>query len=536
MPRSRPAEVVLGSQTPTHRLVPQADYSLAQDCYDIAELVGIELDPYQHDLIEDICGVDERRRWAAFEVVIEIARQNGKSVVLYVIVLTALYVWRLRKIVFSAHETGTAMKAFRDIEELIEGCPALKAETPDRCFRQGNGKEAINLPTKQSVIFRTRTKRGGRGLSGDLVIMDEAQELQDAHIGALMPILRAQPNPLIIYAGSAGDHTSTVLGRLVRRIDQRDERLVGWRFAGDEHDDPTDPASWAKTNPALGRRVSVEWMRNEQRSMPPAQHAREIMCIGDYPREDGEDWVIPASDWSASADGPLREDGTQRLLNLGTVPLGQVVFAADAKPDQSWAAIAIGARAGVHVNRTDPTSRVIPKPGNGVLVEVVEHQRGVRWLGPRLVDLLAAHDNVGEVVIDAKGPLARMVPELEDLGIKVRLTDAQTAADSCSWIRDAAVNEPRRLVHRGQTMLTSALASAATRTLLGGFAWRRQGQADISPLCAASLAGHAADTWALKPPPAPLSPELARRSGPTRRPPARRARRGSDLDLATASF
>lgn len=542
MPRSRPAEV-LGSQTPTHRLVPRADYSLAQDCYDIAELVGIELDPYQRDLIEDICGVDEQRRWAAFEVVIEIARQNGKSVVLYVIVLTALYVWRLRKIVFSAHETGTAMKAFRDIEELIEGCPALKAETPDRCFRQGNGKEAINLPTKQSVIFRTRTKRGGRGLSGDLVIMDEAQELQDAHIGALMPILRAQPNPLIIYAGSAGDQTSTVLGRLIRRIDQKDDRLVGWRFAGDEHDDPADPASWAKTNPALGRRVSVEWMRNEQKSMPPAQHAREIMCIGDYPREDGEDWVIPATSWKACQHDPagLDEKHDELCGCGGTVPFGQVVITADAKPDQTWASIAIGARAGVLSDPNDPDSQVLPRPGGGIHVEVVDHQRGVRWLEARLLELLEHHNHVGKVVIDAKGPLARMVPDLEEAGIPVRLVvDPAEARDSCMWMYDAAVNTPRKLLHRGQPVLTSALAAAATRPLMGGFAWRRYGQADISPLCAASFAGWSADTWATKPVAPPQEPRVAR-ARPTRSPrvrgprvPAARVAKASDL--ATANF
>lgn len=515
---ARRGKALLGSQIPTHKLVPPCDYSLGQDALDMAELVGTDLDPYQRQLLIDGLGM-AGDKWAAFEVLVEIARQNGKSVVLDVLALTALYVWRLKVIVYSAHEGQTAMKAFERLEALIKNTPALRAETPDSCFKHANGKEKIKLLTGEEILFKTRTAGGGRGLSGDLVIADEAQALKDAHTAALFPTLRARPNPQVWYAGSAGDMNSTVLGRLVRRATKEEPRLAAYRFAGDEDDDPADPKTWAKTTPALGRRIDVEYMAHEQRSMPPDKFAQELLCIGDYPREDGEEWVIPASSWDEITD----EKSTS---------VGPVVFAVDAKPDQSWASIGMAGQAGVHVDPGDPTSPVVPRRGGGVHVEVIDHQRGVRWLPSRLLDLMGNHPNAGVVVIDKKGPLARMAGEFEDLGIKVRFTEAQDVADACGWIYDAAVNDPRGVYHRGAPVLTSALASAAVRSLSGGIAWRRHGSADISPLYAVTFAGHAAATWATKPPKPPAKPQLVRQA-PTRSP-RRRARR--DANLATTGF
>jgi rubredoxin len=486
----------------------------------MADLVGIDLDEWSRAFLVDALGVTTTGQWAAFEVLLELARQNGKSWILDLIALTALYTWQLKTIVYSAHETTTAMEAFERIEGLIQATPALRAVTPDRCFTHGNGKEKIRLATGERILFKTRTSGGGRGLSGDLVICDEAQALKDTHIAALFPTLRAKPNPLIVYAGSAGDQTSTVLGRLIRRMTNMEPRLCGWRFAADEDDDPAAAATWAKVTPALGRRITVDYMAHEQRSLPPEKFARELLTIGDYPREDGEDWVIPQS-------------RVERTTVDGSALAGRGVLAVDAHPAQEWASIAVAGPAGVQGG----SGQVTASPGGGVHVEVIDHQRGVRWLGPRLVELLANHDVAREVVLDPKGPLGRMVPDLEDLGIRIRLLKAEDVAAACGWIYDGMVNDPSTVFHRGAPVLVSAISSAQTRQLLGGFAWRRAGQADISPLYAATFAGHAAATWAGKP--ARKAPR-PRRVGPgqesTARRPDRRRRPARDVDVATTSF
>lgn len=523
---SSKGRALLGSQSPTHRHYPPCKRSRADDVFLMADLVGIELDPWQRQFITDMLGIREDGKWAAFETVIELARQNGKSVVLDLVALTALYIWRLPTIVYSAHEGTTAMKAFERLELMVKNTPALRKETPDRCIKRANGKEKIKLLSGPEILFKTRTAGGGRGLSGDLVIMDEAQALNDSHVAALFPTLRARPNPLIIYAGSAGDQKSTVLGRLVRRIDRKDERLCGWRFAGNEDDDPADPKTWAKVTPALGRRVDVDYMAAEQRSLAADKFARELLCIGDYPREDGEDWVIPSS-------------AVDETTSTRSTSIGPVVFAADAKPDQSWAAIAAAGQAGIMVDPEglDHTKGATARPGGGIHAEVVAHQRGVRWLPSRVHDLMAEHANAGVLVIDPKGPLGRMVPEFEDLGIKVHLISGpQEVADGCGWLFDNMVNDPRGFWHRGAAVFVSAIASAAVRSLSGGFAWRRTGSADISPLCAVTFAAHAAATWATKPPTPPPSPVSARRGTARHERPQRRRRTRGDFDVATVQF
>lgn len=515
-----PPADLLGSQEPTHRLAPEADFSRGQDVIDMAGLVGIDLDEWQRGLLLDGLGVADGK-WSAFEVVMEIARQNGKSYVLDLLALTALYTWQLRTIVYSAHETTTAMEAFGRIEELIRSTPALRAVTPDRGFTRGNGKEKVKIATGR-ILFKTRTSGGGRGLSGDLVICDEAQGLKDHHIAAVFPTLRARPNPQVWYAGSAGGQEATVLGRLVRRIEREEPRLCGWRFAGSEDDDPADPQVWAKTNPTLGSRISVEWMANEQRSLPPAKFAQELITIGDYPREDGEDWVIPASRYEATID------------ELSAIH-GPGVLAIDAHPQQEWASIAVAGPAGLIVVDGDEPTR--PRPGGGVHVEVVDHQRGVRWLGPRLLEVQRNNDVAPEVVVDPKGPLGRMVHEFEDLGIKVRLLKAADVAAACGWLYDGMVNEPYAVWHRGAPVLTASVSSAQTRTLEGGFAWRRHGMADISPLYAVTFAGHAAATWAAGSRHSALPRKAGDRQAPVRRDPHLRRRSAlSEFDPSTVGF
>lgn len=524
-----PAESsILGVQTPTHRLVPPHEWTRGHDVLAMADLVGIELDEYQRSVLLDGLGMVKVRRggkivekWAAFEVLLELARQNGKSVILDLLVLTALYVWRLRRIVYSAHEGLTALEAYGRIEELIRSTPELRAETPDVCFRHGNGKEGITLLTGERVIFRTRTAGGGRGLSGDLVICDECQELRDSHVAALMPTLRARPNPQIWYAGSAGGQHSTVEGRLVARSERKEPRLAVFRWAASEDDDPADPRVWAKTNPALGTRIDPEWMAAEQRSLAPEKFAQELLSIGDYPREDGEDWVIPASSVKATTDE-------------ASTAVGPVVFAVDAKLDQSWASIGIAGRAGLV--RADGT--VVARPGGGIHLEPVEHLRGVRWLGARLLDLCAKHDHHAEIVMDAKGPLARLAGEFEDLGLKLRLLTPQEMADACAWTYDAMVNQPRQAFHRAPPLLISAIASSHSATTTGGFRWRRTGQADISPFYSVTMAGYVAALSMTAVPPAPPPAPRSARSA-TRLPSVREPRRrgpARETDLAHAGF
>lgn len=501
--------MLLGSQTPTHRLVPDHDYSRGDEVIGLAEMVGLELDPWQREFLIDGCScvevesalaVDDHatvERWAAFEVGIELSRQNGKSVDLEARALAGLYLFDEELIVYTAHKGETAMAAFERMEQLIRSDPELLARVRPNGFRRANGKEAILLrpseacPKGQTLKFRTRTAGGGRGLAGDCVLLDEAQDLRDDHLAALFPVLSARPNPQLWYAGSAGELHSTVQGRLVRRCEAKDIRLVYYRWALPENADPDSPKSWARVNPAVGRRMTIDFIATEQRAMSIAKFARERLGQGTYPRGEGEDWTIPRTRVEAAIDADSK-------------PFGPVVFSVEVAWDRQWTSISLAGR------RRDGSTHF----------ETVANEKGSLWAVDELARLLNDHPNLG-VVIDPGSPANTLLAPLKDAGIfeapKVEpgkavqpgkvprhplhllkstdLTqgfgDFYDAMMRTEFDKKTKTEVPAPTYwFTGGTVLISAFAEAALRNLGGSSTWRRISGSDVTSVLSATWACH----------------------------------------------
>lgn len=526
-----PPDEYLGRQTPTHELIAPYAFSEGPYAIEFASTIGMTLDPWQEYVLREGMGVMPNGLWSAFELELICSRRNGKSVIYEARSLYGLFVLRERKIVWSTHRSDTAMESFQRVAAIIEGSPLLKKEIAHRGIRTGNGKESITLKTGQQMVFKTRIDGGGRGLDGDLLIVDEDQDAKESHMASLMPVLAARPNPTIWYAGSAGGPNSAVKGALIHRALDKDvepearERLTLFGWSADEDDDPSQVDTWAKANPGLGKRLLVDTMAGFWRAnrYTPENFAAEHLGIGNYPRPDGEEWVIPAPDWN-------------RIEDPDSQPVGRLVLAADAKPDQSWSSVSIAGY------RAD----------GAVHLELIDHERGTRWVPTRLAQLRQEHDVEPKVIIDPKGPIGYLVPDLEALGIEVHLLEATDVADACSWLVSTATEQPPEVDeaatddvrarqeavraafrpgvrHRGQTILTAALASAKLRKLLDRFAFSRQGASDISPLTSAAFAGHGLALLGRAAPP-PASPQKASRPG------GDRARRSGGPDIRTMGF
>ena len=186
--------------------------------------------------------------------------------------------------------------------------------------------------------------------------------------------------------------------------------------------------------------------------------AVERLGVGDWPATDATgERVISAEAWDALSDE------TSCLV-------GPVCFAFDVRPDRARASIGVAGR------REDGIWHV----------EVVEHKRGTGWVAERLAELVEAHDASG-VVCDAAGPAGSLIPELENLGVKVKTATAKEHAQACGLIFDAV--EQATLRHLGTLELTSALRGAVKRPLGDAWAWsRKSSNVDISPLVACTLA------------------------------------------------
>src|SRR5581483_3966869 len=152
---------------------------------------------------------------------------------------------------------------------------------------RGKGSEAIELRDGYRIFFKTRTGGGGRGLTGDLVVLDEAMILPVATTAALVPTMAARSiagNPQLWYAGSAVDKEKHEHGVVFTRLRERavagaarvayfgfSADVRGWLEARGLRYDPerpeidhvtpemlTDPEMWAQANPGMGIRISLE--------------------------------------------------------------------------------------------------------------------------------------------------------------------------------------------------------------------------------------------------------------------------------------
>jgi hypothetical protein len=89
---------------PRTRLAPAAPRNDAELVVDLAAAYGTQLDPWQVDALDAGLGVRPDGSWAAKTVGVNIARQNGKSVILTVRALAGALLFGERVIICSAHE------------------------------------------------------------------------------------------------------------------------------------------------------------------------------------------------------------------------------------------------------------------------------------------------------------------------------------------------------------------------------------------------------------------------------------------------
>jgi phage terminase large subunit-like protein len=299
-----PRSVLLGDQRPRLQSVPPAVASEGERAADLAFAAGLDLDDWERWVLEQGLGRAADGKWAAFEVGLIVARQNGKGAILEALALAALFLddFGVDLILYSAHEFKTASEAFRRIQSRIENHPSFWRRV--RQVYHQRGAESIELVNGKRLRFIARSSGSGRGFSADLVILDEAYKLGDEEMAALLPTLSARPNPQIWYVSTAGVPTSMQLGRVRERgLRGGDPSLafLEWSVDPDAYD-PGDPADWARANPGLGIRITPEYIEKERAALAPDEFARERLGIGDYPVDGAGDWsTITADAWAACA-------------------------------------------------------------------------------------------------------------------------------------------------------------------------------------------------------------------------------------------
>lgn len=449
---------LLGAQEPRVVHAPDFHFTHADDAAFLATSYGLTPDPWQFSVIEAWLGEDKRGRWTAGRCGLAVPRQNGKNGVLEIVELYKIVVLG-RKILHTAHEVKTARKAFIRLCSFFENTrkfPELAALVQD--IRKTNGQEAIVLTNGGSVEFVARSRGSGRGYTVDDLVCDEAQELTDEQLEALLPTISSAPsgNPQIAMTGtppgpgSPGEvftrmRTAGVLGK--------DKRLSWHEWSVEGKVNVHDRGLWAATNPSLGKRLNAHVIEDELAQMSEEGFARER--LGRWASEELTS-VIPASEWNAVKTEVPPADG-------------QVAYALDMAPDRTRVSIGVCQKSETpHIEAIDPVEAGI--------VSVVD------WLVERWPSALA-------VVVDAQSPAMSFVPDLQARGVKVMITGSGDMAAACGFFYDAVTE--KNLTHFDQPRLNAAVAGAKKRDIgqAGGWGWdRKDPSLDLTPLVAVTLA------------------------------------------------
>lgn len=429
-------------------------------------------------MIDDWLAEQKGGRWASLTCGLSVPRQNGKNALLEVRELFGM-VGRGEKFLHTAHEVKTARKAFKRLLYFFgtrPDDPAAKFPELNELVsevRNVNGQEAVILKNGGSVEVVARSKNSGRGFTVDVLVMDEAQEMTDDDLEALMPTTSSAPlgNPQWIFTGTPpspranGDvFTRTRLEALSGKA----KRLAWHEWSCEADVDLDDHASWQQANPALGTRLQLDVIEGERSRFSDDGFARER--LGMWAGSQSQT-VIDSESWSQAADA-------------ASMPTERLALAVDVSPDRAVASVAL---AGL-------------RPDGRWHVELDEHRAGVAWLGSWLTDR-CERNAIRAVVIDAMSPAATLTDELQRAGIKVTTTDAREMAGACAQLLDGVL--AGQVLHTDQPQVNVALSVARKRPLLNGEAWgwnRKNSTSDITPLVACTLALWGAQNSTVKKP------------------------------------
>lgn len=460
----------IGSQRPRIEHFPLFHTTAADDAVDLAAVAGLNLDPWQEYVLRGALGERRDGRWSAFRTCLVVPRQNGKNAILEARELAGLLLFGERVVVHTAHEFKTAhnsmvalMNRIRASELLdyVRGGAGVDSATDIRDidgFKTGN-QPSIAMQNGSVLQFAARSSGSGRGFTGDLVVLDEAYALKSSEMAALLPTLSAKSvagNPQVWFTSSAGMPESDLLASLREQgADGSSDRLAYFEWSATDDSDPDDVDAWYEANPALGIRISEEYVQDELDSFKDIADGIEKFNrerLGIWARLGGET-VFPEAAWGALADESSKP-GERIVL---------VVEIAGNRESASIVAVSTRADGAVHV-------------------EVIDHRDGTSWIGHRLRELRDRHSPEGIWAI-AGGHVDSMMPAWRRDGVSVRLMKFPDYIKACGVFFSLVVDGKIR--HLGDPILDDAVEGVAqtwTRDRASFYWSRKDSTVDITAL------------------------------------------------------
>jgi phage terminase large subunit-like protein len=435
--------------------------SKGQEMIDFATELGINLMEWQKFVCIHGHKVRADGRWAHSELGLIMARQQGKSTLMMLRILTGMFVWGEGLQLASAHRLTTSLETFRQIVALMEANPKLEKEV--KKIRWQHGAEEIELFGNRRFVVKA-ANNAARGLSKpETIHLDELREYKDEDAWSSMRYsMMAAKNPQVWIYSSAGDQHSVILNKLRERAlaSATTNDPIGWFEWSAEPDAPillpSGEMNWpafAQANPSLGITIHPDNLKAVIND-PPDIVRTEVLA----------QWVdtinsaIDAQKWGLCQTDPIPLD-----------PDKETWFGLDLSPDRKFGALVA-------------TQKLPGEKFNLVLLHTWSNDYSIN-------DLAVANDiapyvrkyNVQTVAYSkrtAQAVASRLVPA----GIPITDMDGAIYAESCDrWL--GAINS-HRLQHGGQDELTQQTLSAA-KLPYGDGSWIIGRRASRVAVCAA---------------------------------------------------
>lgn len=485
---------------PKRELTPETSLGFAVIDFAV-NVLGVELLPWQRFLfvhaLEINGSFDGDWSFRFRTVLVLVARQQGKTMMSEILALFFLYALGVNLIIGTSTNLDAAEEVWDGVVDIAENNEDLAAEIED--IKRSSGRKTITLSGRRRYRITAANRKGARGKSGDLILLDELREHQDYSAwSAVTKTTMARPNALVWCMSNAGDGSSIVLRNLRMKAHARigdpdgiNSALGSSAVGMDEFDDfdddtlgifewsahpnarVTDRDEWALANPSLGYGfVTERSIASACATDPVDEFKTECLC----------QWVtaavtppFPVGAWEAGQDS-----------DSSIAPDSQLWWGVDVSDDRTRSSIAV---CGLRADRKWH-------------VELVEYRSGVGWLQKWFAERAPKYHGM-RVAMQSKGaPIAALVDIIGAVdGVEVLPCQGADVAGWCGRLYDAvsACDESTEsdsvpIIHRPQPALDLAANIAKTRPLGdGAWAWDRKGSLeDISPLVACTMAHGAA--------------------------------------------
>lgn len=492
---------------PLRELTPETSHGF--EAIEFAEdILGLTLFPWQKWVLIHALELLEDGTYRFQTVVLLVARQNGKSTLMSILTLWRMFVDGAQLVLGAAQSLDIAEEQWAHTVELAQANEELSALVAN--VVQKNGAKALELTGGERYKVAAATRRGGRGLSTQLVLLDELREHKtfDAW-SAMSKTTQAQDYGQVWAASNAGDAESVVLAHLrkvahaaigdpdgINRdpitglstipeaildedgepIEEDDAGLGIFEYSAAPNLPIWDKQGWTQANPSLGWKIRERKIAADAKTDPEWTFRTEVLCQW---YSGAMSSVFPVGAWEQGKDeeSKIRKKSPRWLC-------------VDLSENRQMTSIAVAGY------RKDGTPHV----------EVIQRRAGNDWVIPYLTDPERRKRFEGVVFQSTGAPISSMSTEFENSGLNIVKWEGSDLAKATGILFDAVKrvvpiegetvldNPTPGVYHRSAPVLDVAANAAKVKRAGDAWVWDRIKSApvDIAPLIACTGA-----LWAL---------------------------------------